>query len=71
MAKALLGHLPTDPRLAAEITSLRARVRALQREVEELRSELLSPNREVDLSVNRDDFESDFARLERAAPVLA
>lgn len=71
MAKALMGHLPTDPRLTAEIVSLRARVRALQTEVEELRSELQSPNRNVDLSVSRDDFDHDLAQLSHAAPALA
>lgn len=71
MAKALMGHLPTDPRLAAEIVSLRARVRALQTEVAELRCELLSSNRSVDLSVSCDDFDSDLEQFSRAAPALA
>jgi hypothetical protein len=37
MAKAIYGHTGTDPRLAAEIARLRARVRELEAEVAVLR----------------------------------
>jgi hypothetical protein len=40
MAKALYGHTGgLDPRLVAEVTSLRARVRELEAEVERLRAD--------------------------------
>jgi hypothetical protein len=41
MAKALMGHTATDHHLLAQVASLKARVRALEAEVEELRSQPL------------------------------
>lgn len=74
MAKALMGHLATDPRLASEVVSLRAKVRALKSEVEELRTALaLQSAQDVDLSsaAASSDLDSELAELHRATPALA
>lgn len=68
MAKALMGHLATDPHLAVQVVALKARVAALEAEVERLRSQLT-----VDLpnTVELTEFENELAHLERATPALA
>ncbi len=55
MAKALYGsHGGADPRLAAELATLRARVRSLEAEVVALRSELALPDADLDLALLAD-----------------
>lgn len=54
MAKALYGFGGADPRLEAELATLRARVRTLEAEVAALRSELALPDAELDLALLAD-----------------
>lgn len=55
MAKALYGfHGGADPRLAAELATLRARVRALEAEVAALRAEVTLADSDLDLALLAD-----------------
>lgn len=68
MAKALMGHLVSDSQLAVQVVALRAKVAALEAELEELRAQ-----RTVELpeSVELSELDSELADLERATPALA
>ncbi len=68
MAKALMGHLASDPHLAVQVVALKARVTALEAELKELRAQA-----EIQLpdSVELSNLDSELADLERATPVLA
>ncbi len=76
MAKALMGHLVSDPRLLAEVTSLRARVRVLESELNELKSAAIAGDI-VDLDavavnqVEPVDLDSELRELRHAAHALA
>ncbi len=68
MAKALMGHLASDPHLAVQVVALKARVTALEAELKEFRAQT-----EIQLpdSVELRTLDSELADLERATPVLA
>ncbi len=68
MAKALMGHLATDPQLAVQVVALKARVSALEAELEQLRAQMTV---ELPETVQLTGFESELADLERATPALA
>lgn len=68
MAKALMGHLATDPQLAVQVVALKARVAALEAELERLRAQMTV---ELPETVQLTGFETELADLERAAPALA
>ena len=64
MAKALMGHLVSDPQLAIQVVALRARVAAL----EALRSRTTV---ELPDSVELRELDNELADLGRATPALA
>ncbi len=68
MAKALMGHLATDPQLAVQVVALKARVAALEAELERLRAQMTV---ELPETVQLTGFETELADLERATPALA
>ena len=73
MAKALMGHLGTDHRYVSEIASLRARVRALETEVQKLRTSMNAAD-EAELApavATPVDLDSELLELRRATPALA
>jgi uncharacterized protein involved in exopolysaccharide biosynthesis len=56
MAKALYGfHGGGDPRIGAELASLRARVRELEAELEALRAQAQIANEDLDLLLTTQD----------------
>lgn len=68
MAKALMGHLTSDPQLAVQVIALRAKVAALESELEVLRArQIVALPDTVQLS----ELEHELADLERATPALA
>lgn len=73
MAKALMGHLAQDPHLAVQVVALKARVAALEAELETLRAhtEVKLPEAVELAGMAQNRFESEFADLERATPALA
>ena len=68
MAKALMGHLVSDPQLAVQVVALRARVAALEAELEALRSRTTV---ELPDSVELRGLDTELADLGRATPALA
>ena len=68
MAKALMGHLVSDPQLAVQVVALRARVAALEAELEALRSRTTV---ELPGSVELRELDHELADLGRATPALA
>lgn len=73
MAKALMGHLAPDPHLAVQVVALKARVAALEAELETLRAhtEVKLPDSVEIGALAAETFESELADLERATPALA
>lgn len=68
MAKALMGHLISDPQLAVQVVALRARVAALEAELAQLRAQATV---ELPDSLELRDFDNELADLGRATPALA
>ncbi|MEI2729893.1 MAG: hypothetical protein V9E85_12395 [Candidatus Nanopelagicales bacterium] len=68
MAKALMGHLVSDPQLAVQVVALRARVAALEAELAQLRAQATV---ELPDSLELRDFDNELADLGRATPALA
>lgn len=68
MAKALMGHLASDPHLAVQVVALKARVAALEAELETLRA-----HAEISLptAVELNNLDGELADLQRATPALA
>lgn len=73
MAKALLGHVGSDQLLHGEVMSLRARVRQLEAEVDQLRRDLAAPSVAIESVVNVKgaDLDAELAGLGHATPALA
>lgn len=68
MAKALMGHLVSDPQLAVQVVALRARVAALEAELAQLCAQATV---ELPDSLELRDFDNELADLGRATPALA
>lgn len=73
MAKALLGHVGSDHLLRGEVLSLRARVRQLEAEIDQLRCELAAQSVALDsgVDVKDADLHAELAGLNHATPALA
>ena len=68
MAKALMGHLASDPHLAVQVVALKARVAALEAELATLRAHV---DVSLPTTVELNSLAGELADLQRATPVLA